>query len=66
MKLTINGKIKEFPEKLTVQHLLQQLNLTPERVVVELNQKILSPDMHSNAKLKAEDTLELVQFVGGG
>ena len=66
MKLTINGKSKEFPEKLTVQQLLQQLSLSPERVVVELNRHILSPDMHTNTALKAEDTIELVQFVGGG
>lgn len=66
MKLIINGKVKEYPERLTVQQLLQQLNLSPERVVVELNRNILSPDMHNDTELKAEDAIELVQFVGGG
>ena len=66
MKLTINGQSKEYPDKLTVQQLLQQLNLSPERVVVELNRNILSPDRHHETELKAEDSIELVQFVGGG
>ena len=66
MKLTINGDIKEYQEQLTVQQILQQLNLQSERVVVEINRAILSPDMHSTTVLKAGDTIELVQFVGGG
>ncbi len=66
MKLTINGEIKEYQQHLTVQQLLQQLNLQSERVVVEINRAILSPDMHNTTELKAGDTIELVQFVGGG
>ncbi len=66
MQLIINGKTKEYQEPLTVLHLLQQLDLSPERVVVELNRHILSPDEHNSTELKSDDTIELVQFVGGG
>ena len=66
MKITLNGEIKEFRDQLTVQELLQRLNLQPERVVVELNRTILSPATHHSTKLKTGDTVELVQFVGGG
>lgn len=66
MELIINGKAKEFRERLTVGQLLQQLNLSPELVVVELNRIIVSPDRHDKTILKPNDTLELVQFVGGG
>ncbi len=66
MKLTINGEIREYQQQLTVQQLLHHLNLKPERVVVEINRAILSPDMHNLTELKAGDTIELVQFVGGG
>ena len=66
MKITLNGEIKEYRDQLTVQELLQRLNLQPERVVVELNRTILSPENHHSTKLKNGDTVELVQFVGGG
>ncbi len=66
MKLIINGEVKNYQEGLTVQQLLEKLNLSPERVVVELNRTILSQDVQTHTELKSEDTIELVQFVGGG
>lgn len=66
MQLVINGQNKKFDKELTVQQLLTQLNLSPDRVVVELNHEILNTEMHQTTKLKQNDTIELVQFVGGG
>ncbi len=66
MKLTINGKTNDYTEQLTVEQLLQQLNLEPDQVVVELNRNILTPDLHNTSNLSDGDSLELVQFVGGG
>ena len=67
MKLTINGSTKEFSAPITtVQQLLTQLNLSPEQVVVELNRNILPAEKHPETELKSGDSIELVQFVGGG
>jgi len=66
MELTINGRKKTYQDKMTVQQLLQLLNISPERVVIELNNSILSPDMHDKMELKHGDAIELIQFVGGG
>jgi thiamine biosynthesis protein ThiS len=66
MELTINGKERDFSSPLTVAQLLEQLQLDPERVVVELNRRILAPDTLTEAVLNPGDSLELVQFVGGG
>ena len=65
MQLKINGQARDFAGPLTISQLLQQLDLAPERVVVELNQAILTTDAH-NTQLKDGDTLEVIQFVGGG
>ena len=66
MELTINGKERSFDPPLTVAQLLEQLQLEPERVVVELNRRILPPETLSEAVLNSGDSLELVHFVGGG
>ena len=66
MKLTINGEERSIPPQLTVAQLLEQLQLDPERVVVELNRRILPPDSLTETVLTPGDNLELVQFVGGG
>ena len=66
MELTINGRIKEYQNCITVQKLLQLSDISPEQVVIELNHNILSPDMHDKTELRHGDTIELIQFVGGG
>ena len=66
MQLKINGQIKFLSSPLNVSELLRQLQLVPERVVVELNENILTAEHHETVTLKDGDSLELVQFVGGG
>ncbi len=66
MDLCVNGQSREFPQPLNVEQLLEQLELKPERVVVELNREILTIDRHADIQLQDGDTLELIQFVGGG
>jgi thiamine biosynthesis protein ThiS len=66
MKLTINGQKKHIEGTDNLTQLLEQLQLSPQRVVVELNGSILTTDQHHGTVLQEGDTLELVQFVGGG
>jgi thiamine biosynthesis protein ThiS len=66
MNLTINGQRKNFSSPLNVAQLLSQLELNPERVVVELNRDILTADKYIDIQLNDGDTLEIIQFVGGG
>ena len=66
MKLTINGKAKDYPEPLTLALLLQHLQLAPALLVVELNSEIIRSEEHPHIDLKTGDKLEIVQFVGGG
>ena len=65
MQLIINGQQRSVKQALTVSQLLQQLNLAPERVVVELNKNILTAEAYATL-LEDGDALELIQFVGGG
>ena len=66
MDLWVNGRNREFPQPLNVEQLLEHLELNPERVVVELNREILTIDKHADIQLQDGDTLELIQFIGGG
>ena len=62
----VNGQAREVPEGTTVEQLLRQLSIIPERVVVEVNVKILRRKEHIDTVLKAGDCVEIVRFVGGG
>ena len=50
----------------TVSALLREQKLDPKRVVVELNFAVVAREDYDATPLREGDTLELVQFVGGG
>ena len=66
MKLLVNGEPRELPEGTTVPALLEALQVVPERVVVEVNLKILKRAEQAGAVLQEGDQVEIVHFVGGG
>ena len=66
MTLIINGEDREFVSISTVSTLLEQLNMKPDRVAVELNRELLPRDCWAATQLQDGDILEIVHFVGGG
>lgn len=65
MQITVNGQPREVPERSTIRSLLAASNLTPDKVAVELNRRLLRSDKYDTA-LKEKDEIEIVTFVGGG
>jgi sulfur carrier protein len=66
MKIRINGEEKEIKEGLSLAALLDEFQIRPGRVVVELNRNIIARAAHGSTALKEGDALEIVHFVGGG
>jgi sulfur carrier protein len=65
MTVTVNGEPREVPDGQSVRALLQTAGLTPEKVAVELNRRLLRSDRY-DTQLKEGDEVEIVTFVGGG
>ena len=65
MTITVNGQPKEVPDGTTVAQLIAQHNLTPQKVAVELNRRLIRAEKY-DSPLKENDEGELVTFVGGG
>jgi len=66
MKLKINGKETEIQDSLTVSGLLESLRIEPGRVAVEVNMQIIKKCIFQDYVLKDGDSVEVVNFVGGG
>ncbi|HCW93117.1 sulfur carrier protein ThiS [Flexistipes sinusarabici] len=66
MNIIVNGKKREIAESLTVKELLKQFDIKPDSVVVELNRDIIGQEQFGITKIKENDQLEIVHFVGGG
>ncbi len=64
--LTVNGKEQSIGANASLGDLLEQLDLDPRAVVVELNRAIVRrPDLDTT-RLENGDRVEVVHFVGGG
>ncbi len=66
MKLTVNGNITEHGDNLSVEGLLKELDIEPGRVAVEVNLKIIKKDHYQDHLLRDGESVEIVNFVGGG
>ena len=65
--LTVNGAERRIPTGWTLADLLASLSLDPQVVVIEHNGAILRDRAaFLSLTLAADDTLEIVHFVGGG
>jgi sulfur carrier protein len=66
IEIVLNGERRPAPEGQTVLGLLQQLELDPARVAVELDRRILKQPHWAATVLRPGAEIEIVQFVGGG
>ena len=65
MNVKINGETRDLPIGQTVRDIVLLHNLTPEKVAVELNRRLLRGDKY-DTPLNDGDEIEIVTFVGGG
>lgn len=61
----INGELLDKNGK-TVSEILVDMEITAQRVAVELNEEIVPKANYDETILKDGDVVEVVRFVGGG
>jgi len=66
MNIIINGQKLEFKKEMSIKMFLDTKNISPESVVVELNQSIIPSENYHTTWLTSNDKLEILRFVGGG
>ena len=66
IKIKINGKFSTISENLSLSIFLKQLKIPLKKVAIELNQEIIDKNKISRIKLKKNDKVEVVHFIGGG
>jgi thiamine biosynthesis protein ThiS len=67
--LTVNGERREFPEQEfppTLGALVKALGFNPHTLVAEVDGRIVRRAQFDSHALKPEQTVELLQLVGGG
>ncbi len=64
--MKVNGKEVVIKGSQTIYEYLKDNNYNLERIVIELNGKIVSKDKYNTVNLKDTDVMEVLTFVGGG
>ena len=66
IEITINGEPRPVAAGSSINDLVALLELTAQRLAIELNLSILPRTAWAETELQAGDKLEIVHFVGGG
>jgi len=66
MTITLNGDPYDVPAPVTVTALLESLDIDARRVAVEHNLVIIKRAAFDQIVVREGDTVEIVNFVGGG
>lgn len=63
--MIINGQEKNFSPGITIMELIEELNLSKDKIVVEVDGEIIPREDYSK-ELDVNSKVEIVSFVGGG
>ncbi|MDA7471678.1 sulfur carrier protein ThiS [Candidatus Pelagibacter ubique] len=66
IKIKLNGKFSTINENLSLAIFLKELKIPLKKVAIELNQEIIDKNNLKTIKLKNNDKIEIVHFIGGG
>ncbi|WP_440680606.1 sulfur carrier protein ThiS [Candidatus Pelagibacter sp. HIMB1623] len=66
IKIKLNGKTKSLPVSTYLSNLLKKLNISINKVAIELNEEIIDKKKINKIKLNENDKIEIVHFIGGG
>lgn len=66
LHIQINGELREVEDNLTLSELVDALALKAEQIAIELNHVVVRRATWEETRLRADDKIEIVHFVGGG
>ena len=66
IKIKLNGKYITIHDKITLLNLVKKTKVSVNRVAIELNKEIVNKKLLDKIKIKRNDKIEIVHFIGGG
>ena len=66
IKIKINGKNKMIDYRSNLYELIINLKIPAKKIAIELNKQIIDKKKIKKIKLKNNDVIEIVHFIGGG
>ena len=66
IKIKLNGKFIKIQDKTTLLSFINKLKVPINKVAIELNETIVNKKILGRIKIKKNDKIEVVHFIGGG
>ena len=66
IEIKINGKKISTTDKEKLSIILQDLKIPIKKVAIEVNREIINKKKLNSIKVKENDVIEIVHFIGGG
>ena len=66
IKIKINGKLVKIQDNITLQSLIKKFKVPVNKVAIELNREIVNKKSLDKIRIKKNDKIEIVHFIGGG
>ena len=66
MQIEVNGAHREIASNATVSDLIRELELTDQRIAIEINEELVPRSTFTDHLLNENDRVEIVHAIGGG
>ena len=66
IKIKLHGKYIIIQDKITLLNLVKKTKISVNKVAIELNKEIVNKKSLDKIKIKKNDKIEIVHFIGGG
>ena len=66
IKINLNGKNKSIDDGSSLNQLINNFNIPIKKVAIEFNKEIIDKKKIKKIKIKNNDVIEIVHFIGGG
>ena len=66
IKIKLNGKYIKIKDNITLFSLIKKTKVPINKVAIELNQVVINKKSLSRIKIKKNNKIEIVHFIGGG
>ncbi len=66
IKIKLNEKYIKIKDNVNLLNLIKKLKVPLKKVAIELNQTIVNKKFIGKIKIKKNDKIEIVHFIGGG
>ena len=66
INIKLNGKKTNVDDQISLNKILKNFNISINKVAIELNKEIVNKKKLSSIKIRNNDSIEIVHFIGGG